>query len=454
MRGRHFMNRHPRLTLGAATLLCFAYACASKDTGEVDPGLTGGSGGSGGVGIDRPGETGGTDQGAEAGASTGGSTSETGGSTGTGGTGSVPIVVGVGGSAGQAPVTEDASCGVGMATANLKPVNMLVMFDRSSSMLDCTDGTTGDEPCATQTRWQSATSALNTFFQSPEADGLGVALRFFPHDVPAAGCFGAEGGACNATACSEALVDMDRLTAGPAPTDSHEQALLDAVASSTPIRAVSGVNTGGTPISAALEGGHLFTTAHQAAHPDERTVLVFVTDGKPNGCDQDFADISKIASDALASSGVPTYVIGLTDSMGGGVNQDDMNDLADAGGTTQAFFVSDSATAATDLLDTLNAIRGDAIACDFPLPSSTTSGMTIDPTLINVSYTSANGGETELGLVASAADCASEQAWYYDDPAAPMRIILCPSACETVTSDSSAAIRILAGCQPRIVVPK
>lgn len=451
-----------RLALVIGSVAIPAYACTGGDTGEVESAFTGGVGASGGVGgISRPDVTGGMNPGGS-----GGATAGSGAAAGTGGngagarggsSGAGPIIVGTGGSAGTGVVEEDASCGVGTATASLLPVNMLVMFDRSSSMLDCTDGTDGadgDDPCMTETRWDAATGALNRFFQSPEADGLGVALRFFPHDLPAAGCFGADNGACDVNACSQVLVDMGTLTAQAAPADAHEEALVAAVASSAPLRAMQGINTGGTPISAALEGGLLWAGAYQAAHADQKTVLVFVTDGEPNGCEEDFAVISQIAAAALASSGVPTYAIGLTDVNGGGVNQDDMNQLADAGGTTQAFFVSDGATAATDLLETLNAIRGDAIACDFPLPTATSSGMAIDPQLINVSYTPSGGTETELGLVASAAECRTEQAWYYDDPMDPTRIILCPSACDTVTADTGAAIRILAGCKPRIVVPK
>jgi hypothetical protein len=62
--------------------------------------------------------------------------------------------------------------------------------------------------------------------------------------------------------------------------------------------------------------------------------------------------------------------------------------------------------------------------------------------------------EVQLGLVGSAAECGTEQAWYYDNPTTPTRILLCPSACETVTADAGAAIEILAGCVPRVVVPK
>lgn len=452
-----FLARRTRIRLAVSTtsIALLAYACAGKDTGEVNDALTGGTGGAGGTGITRPEETGGTSQ---SGTGTGG-TAASGGADASGGTGGAtgggPIIVAAGGSAGTGTVEEDASCGVGMANANLAPVNMLVMFDRSSSMLDCSDGTDADVvDCTVGTRWDAATSALNQFFQSPEADGLGVALRFFPHDLPAAGCWGAANGACDADACSQVLVDMGTLTADPAPTDVQEEDLVAAVASSAPIMSGQGINTGGTPISAALDGGLRWAGAYQAAHPEQKTVLVFVTDGEPNGCEQEFDAISRIAADALASSGVPTYAIGLTDANGGGVNQDDMNQLAAAGGTVQAFFVSDGATAATDLLQAFGAIRGDAIACDFPLPTATAGGMPIDPHLINVSYTPSAGAETELALVASAAECMAEQAWYYDDAANPTRIILCPSACDTVTGDSGAALRILAGCKPRVIVPK
>jgi hypothetical protein len=193
----------------------------------------------------------------------------------------------------------------------------------------------------------------------------------------------------------------------------------------------------------------MWATAYQAANTDQRTIVVFVTDGQPNGCEEDFDDISQLAADALADSGIRTYMIGLTDVNGMGVNQNDMDQVADAGGTEQAFFVSDGNSATQELIDTFNAIRGMALACDFPVPTSTTSGMAIDPHLINVNYTPGGGSEVPLGLVASADDCGAQQAWYYDDPATPSRIILCPAACDTVSADEAAVIDILAGCAPR-----
>jgi hypothetical protein len=424
-----------RLLVGFSCLSSLLYACSGGDTGESRT-LTGGTtstGATGGV----IGVTGGTGAGVSGG--TGGS-----GVAANGGTGNV--ITTTGGSGGGTPVDPDTSCGKGMASADLKPVNMVVMFDRSTSMEECLDGSMPEEgmPCPTGSRWTSAAAALNAFFSSPDAADLGVALRFFPHDMPAAGC---NQDSCDVMACSEVLVDMGTLTADAAPTDAQEAALISAVMTSGP------TVSQGTPISAALDGALTWAAAYQAANTEQRTVVVFVTDGEPNGCDTDWDTIDQIAADALATSGVTTYAIGLTTMNGGGVSQADMNGLAMAGGTTEAFFVSDSATAAAELTATLNAIRGMAIACDFPLPTSTTSGMAIDPMLINVNYTPSGGTEVELGLVPSAADCGTEQAWYYDNPANPTRILLCPSACNTVTADSGAAISILAGCKPRIVDP-
>ena len=76
--------------------------------------------------------------------------------------------------------------------------------------------------------------------------------------------------------------------------------------------------------------------------------------------------------------------------------------------------------------------------------------MPIDPNLLNVNYTSGTGMEIPLVKVANAAACGTEPAWYYDNETMPTEILLCPTACTTVTADMSAQIQILAGCKPRI----
>jgi len=441
-----------RLSVCISALSIVAYACAGGNTGELPAGeLSGGSGANGGAGGSLPTVNGGSGGTAGSGMAGGGSGGTGGGLPGTGGGFIDPTTAG---SAGMAMVDEDAACGTGMANADLKPVNMLVMFDRSGSMHDCTDGTDRDqqELCPSPpSRWDTASGALKAFFASPGAADLGVALRFFPHDSPAVGCSGGQQATCDAMACSQVLVDMGVLTADAAPTDAHEAALVAATDMATPPdpAGMTGANQG-TPIYAALEGALIWASAYQLAHPEQRTVVVFVTDGAPNGCNTDFDDISQLAADALAASTVTTYMIGLTDAGGGGVNQDDMDQVAAAGGTMQAFFVSDGATAAQELIDTFNAIRGMAISCEFAVPVATSGGMPIDPNLLNVNYTAGTGSEVPLVKVANAAACGAEPAWYYDNETMPTQILLCPTACTTVTADPNAQIQILAGCKPRI----
>jgi hypothetical protein len=126
-------------------------------------------------------------------------------------------------SMGDGALNEGNACGMGTAQAELTQVNMLVMFDRSGSMLD-------------DDKWDNATAALTTFFEDEGTDGLKVALRFFPHDEPQEGC--TEDG-CNAEACAEPLVAIGELTADPAPADAHEAAVVSAIESSPPKKAAA-----------------------------------------------------------------------------------------------------------------------------------------------------------------------------------------------------------------------
>jgi hypothetical protein len=151
---------------------------------------------------------------------------------------------------------------------------------------------------------------------------------------------------------------------------------------------------------------------------------------------------------------VKTFAVGLTDAQGEGLNQDDMDSLAVAGGTERAYFIHDGATAAADLLAALNVIRGKSVGCDFPIPAATTAGERINPSLVNVTYTSGDGVETDFTKASDPNDCADSSSWYFDDDDAPTRVHLCPAACELVSADSKAHLRILAGCAPVLKDPR
>jgi hypothetical protein len=282
-------------------------------------------------------------------------------------------------------------------------------------------------------KWPNATAALQAFFESPDAAGLRVALRFFPHDDPASGCNDDD---CDADACSEVLVPIGGLTADAAPGDAQEAALVEAIGNSEP--GGGGGGSGGTPMYAALDGALRWATAHQTANADETTVLIFVTDGEPNGCDENFDNISALAADALAGAGVATYAIGLE-----GSSEAQMDQLAAAGGTTSGIFIGNSANAEQELLAALNAIRGQTLSCDFPLPAAS-GDMAVDPAKVNVTVTT-GGTPATLRQVDGDGGCGTTRAWHYDAPNDPSRIVLCPAACDFVRADPDTAIEILLG---------
>lgn len=477
------MNKRTLHSLGflVAALGTAAYSCSSSDTGL-----------GGGLGAAAAPSTGGSSSGGTG--ATPGGTAATGGSglsTSSGGSGSGGPLVEVDASTtdGSTTVDEDAACGTGMASAALKEVNMFIMFDRSWSMTECGDGggfgVMGDPRCTTgPSRWDLTSQALKQFVMDPAAADLRVALRFFPDDNPAVGCDGyqqqgfpgggfgfgaggmpgmggiagspgtagttgnpADGPNCDIDACSMPLVDIAPLTADAAPIDTQEQKLLDAIDMSAPPDTALLDPNPLTPTSAALGGAAKWAANYQTAHPNEKTVIVLITDGEPQGCDTNIRNIAAIAADAYMTNGVATYVIGLS-----GSNEQTLDQIASAGGTERAYTVSDGDTATTDLLQALLAIRGMAISCELDVPKADSSGMAIDPKLINVNYTTGDSDmPTEFGLVPGAADCGTSLGWYYDDPSNPSKILLCPSACDTVTKDTNAKIQILAGCKPHIV---
>jgi hypothetical protein len=453
-----------------SALATAAYSCSSNTTGADTTGLGAPSTGKGGGKA-----TGGTA--GAVGAPTGGSLgTSVGGSSGGDGTGNAASVPVINPDAGQQDasmtIEEDAACGTGKASATLKPVNMLVMFDRSWSMNECGDGTNApmmmnnELDCPTLSRWDLTSAALIKFFQSPDAADLNVALRFFPDDTPGCTGFPNMGGGrpppgmdagvpatdagttlnCDVATCAVPLVNIAPLLVDPAPADAHEAELVAAVMNGTPPGPAMPNPNPSTPTYPALGGAEQWAVAYQTAHPDGQAVVVLVTDGEPQGCDTSANNIAKLAADANTQAGILTYVVGLTGSSEAGLNQ-----IARSGGTDQAYFVSDGNGATDELLKTLISIKGMALSCDLDVPTNDEAGMEINPKLINVNYASGTNAAKELGYVESLAACGTEPAWYYDDPMNPKMIHLCPSTCATVKADTMATLQILAGCKPHIV---
>ena len=321
---------------------------------------------------------------------------------------------GTGATMGTASTGTSNSCAATSAEANLIPVNMFIIFDKSGSMKD-------------NNKWTNTSAALIDFFKDQGSAGLRVALRFFPDS-------GCDDQACDINVCSQPLVPLAPLTIDAGPVDTQEQKLVDAVQSKSP--------GGGTPMYVALGGAEKWAADYQTAHPSEKTVVVLVTDGEPNGCDENVNHIAQLAAVTMAANGVLTYAVGLV-----GSNMGTIDTIASAGGTSQGFFVGNG-NASADLLAALKAIQGSQVACTFQMPTMGTMGETIDPTLVNVNYTPGNGGaDVTFGQVANQAACTAQKGgWFYDNQAKPTTITLCPTTCTVVQADQKAKIQIELGC--------
>ena len=96
-------------------------------------------------------------------------------------------------------------------------------------------------------------------------------------------------------------------------------------------------------------------------------------------------------------------------------------------------------------------MRAAILPCAFGIPEPP-AGEAIDSNLGNVELSSPGGSTSELYRVGSAADCDPVNGgWYYDNPAAPGSLELCPTTCDAaVALGEGARVQISYGCQVRV----
>lgn len=96
--------------------------------------------------------------------------------------------------------------------------------------------------------------------------------------------------------------------------------------------------------------------------------------------------------------------------------------------------------------------KASRIRCDLPIPTPKTG--TLDPNKVNVALRS-DGKDTLVGKVTNQAACADTSGWYYDDAAAPKRVVLCPSSCDAANGAvkiSGDGVLIQFGCETVVVI--
>jgi len=92
------------------------------------------------------------------------------------------------------------------------------------------------------------------------------------------------------------------------------------------------------------------------------------------------------------------------------------------------------------------------ISCEWVIPDPP-DGEVLDPDKVNVEFSWGGGQSYFIGRVNSPSSCDHvEHAWYYDDPADPKMIFVCPQTCEWFKSKEDAKVVLHFGCESEVIV--
>jgi Mg-chelatase subunit ChlD len=293
------------------------------------------------------------------------------------------------------------------------PIDLYFALDRSKSM-DTVDRD------ARVTRWEAISAAMNSFVNSPLSVGLGAGLEFFPRSMLGGDPY------CASADYAFPVVPIGTLP-GVAPS------ITKAISVQTRGQA--------TPMTPALEGAHVYARKEQASRPTHTTAVVVVTDGMPRDCGSTLSATAAVA--AAATTGIPpirTYVLGV------GPNLGNLNTIARAGGTSQAFLVESAG--GDSLLAALEAIRTSAQSCEYVLPAGGQLPH-IDDVQVST-FVSKGGVVSSVNQVPNAQACAGKSGWFFDRPIGgdtpPTKILLCPASCDPLVKGEGNRIDVAIGC--------
>ncbi len=219
----------------------------------------------------------------------------------------------------------------------------------------------------------------------------------------------------------------------------------------------------GTDLEGALRGIAAFTAANQT--PGREMIGVLMTDGDPTANDNNSCQsetnidaLEQIIADHYAATGIRIFIIGME-----GASEENLEQLATAGGAEPhddfcgdlnppCHYWNVGNGSGDAVANALQAIQQQAtpLPCEYPISQITPpAGSSLDLTTLNIRLTS-GGTTTTVVQAPSEAECPTDQnAWYYDNPASPTKVLLCPSACALVANSTSGAqVSVVAGCNP------
>ncbi|MEO8798959.1 MAG: vWA domain-containing protein [Polyangiaceae bacterium] len=335
-----------------------------------------------------------------------------------------------------------AACATAEATASRTPVYMLIVVDGSGSM-DFAPQENDPLKAGSQrgVKWLAVRGALHAFWDGLVAkpdNSLGVGLYLFSSSSTK-----------SATAIDVGIKAVDATQAAALETRVDPNV--------TP--------NGGTPLKDAYEGQLPLLKSFTPSAPlvsGGKLVMVVMTDGVPD------SGANTIISDATAAfAGTPkvtTFAVGVGDPTASASDYDEvfMGKLAVAGGAPAAgctpgwnqsspagqtpchFQITPKAKTAAmiqdEFLTAINTIRDQVSSCTFTLDKS---GGAIDPSKVNVVYTSSGGASSTVPQDPT-------NGWSYDNPTDPSTVTLNGTACDTLKGDSNGSIKIVLGCATQV----
>lgn len=98
-------------------------------------------------------------------------------------------------------------------------------------------------------------------------------------------------------------------------------------------------------------------------------------------------------------------------------------------------------------------VQSAQLSCEYDIPPPP-MGEVLDPGKVNVNYTPAGQPVMPILFVSNPADCGVKGGWYYDNPNAPTKVVMCPTTCDVLKADSTGKIEVLFGCETVIKPPE
>lgn len=341
--------------------------------------------------------------------------------------------------------TGELNCGEQEFVLEAVPPNVVLVLDKSGSMVQQEWDADNDPASADETRWRSLHDVVSFVVGTFEAEINFGAVLFPSTSVTMQN---AELGASSCVVNAQPEVPVSSTNAA---------GVLDGI---PPANAVGTIN-GATPATAGVQ-----TALEHLKTLDENIdrFMILITDGAANcGADADTTEcpglncglmegydtnLSPVVGAAFETDGVPTFVIGIDIPTGTDPVDDvpgngqvevntfiELNAVAEAGGRAregdEKFF---NALNEIELQAALAEIAGQVVSCTIPLSEEPT-----DPDFVEIEI----GGMTFDRV----ADCETEDGWVYSNPEGPYDAIeLCNAACDALAD--SGELDATFGCPP------